>query len=195
MSGVLTTCHTQYTWDSSICIFFLFNRTTLKVFVTYLRGALYFHPLWFYKHQHDNRVRSTQNAFSLPFAAILVNCAPSGKKHNYCIPHIIKENWEFLKSIPANTYSYLTCIVYDKLLKPRQLFWITLYNSKCRLLNVEQHNERRPWIEKNGKKLVVVYSNLVPPPPTLRYWVKPWLSRSTWFHLTFASPCIIIRFK
>ena len=56
--GVLTTCHTQYTWDRSICIFFLFNRTTLQVFVTYLTGALYVHPLWFYKHQHDNRVRS-----------------------------------------------------------------------------------------------------------------------------------------
>jgi len=31
---VLTTCHTQYTWDRSICIF-LFNRTTVQVFVTY----------------------------------------------------------------------------------------------------------------------------------------------------------------
>ena len=90
---VLTTCHTQYTWDSSICIF-LFNRTTLQVFVTYLTGALYVHTLWFYKHQHDNRVRSTQNAFSVPFAAILVNCAPSGEMHNYCTPHIIKENYE-----------------------------------------------------------------------------------------------------
>jgi len=57
LSGVLTTCHTQYTWDSSICIF-LFNRTTLQVFVTYLTGTLYVHPLWFYKHQRDNRVRS-----------------------------------------------------------------------------------------------------------------------------------------
>ena len=38
--GVLTTCHTQYTWDSSICVF-LFNRTILQVFVTYLTGALY----------------------------------------------------------------------------------------------------------------------------------------------------------
>jgi len=55
--GVLTICYTQYTWDKSICIF-LFNRTTLQVFVTYLTGALYVHPLWFYKHQHDNRVRS-----------------------------------------------------------------------------------------------------------------------------------------
>ena len=50
--GVLTTCHTQYTSDSSICIF-LFNRTILQVFVTYLTGSLYVHPLWFYKHQHD----------------------------------------------------------------------------------------------------------------------------------------------
>ena len=55
--GVLTTCHTQYTWDRSICIF-LFNRTTLQVFVTYIIGALYVHLLWFCKHQHDNRVRS-----------------------------------------------------------------------------------------------------------------------------------------
>jgi len=46
--GVLTTCHTQYTSDSSICIF-LFNRTTLQVFVTYM------HRLCFHRHQHDNR--------------------------------------------------------------------------------------------------------------------------------------------
>jgi len=42
--GVLTTCHTQYTSDSSIC-FLLFNRTTLHVFVTYLTSALYVYPL------------------------------------------------------------------------------------------------------------------------------------------------------
>ena len=41
--GVLTTCHT-HTSDSSICIF-LFNRTTLQLFVTYLTGALYVHHL------------------------------------------------------------------------------------------------------------------------------------------------------
>ena len=28
------------------------------MFITYLTGALYMHPLWFYKHQHDNRFRS-----------------------------------------------------------------------------------------------------------------------------------------
>ena len=37
---------------------------------------------------------STQNAFSLLFATILVNCAPSGEMHNYCTPLIIKENFE-----------------------------------------------------------------------------------------------------
>ena len=37
---------------------------------------------------------STHNAFSLPFAAILVNCAPSGEMRNYCTLHIIKENFE-----------------------------------------------------------------------------------------------------
>ena len=91
--GVLTTSHTL---EIGVYVFFLFNRTTLHVFVTYFTGALYVHHLWFYKHQHDNRVRSTQNAFSLPFAAILVNCAPSGEMHNCWTPHIIKENWEFL---------------------------------------------------------------------------------------------------
>jgi len=80
--------------------FFLFNRTTLKVFVTYLTGLLYVHPLWFYKHQHDNRVRSKlfvacqQWWFQWWFAAILVNCAPSGEIHNYCTSYIIKEDFE-----------------------------------------------------------------------------------------------------
>ena len=54
---ILITSHTQYTWHSSIYIF-LFKRTTLQVFATNRTGALYVHHLWFYKHQHDNQVRS-----------------------------------------------------------------------------------------------------------------------------------------
>ena len=115
-------------------MYFLFNRTTLQVFVTYLTGALYVHPLWFYKHQRDNRVRSKLSVASQRWwfqwlfwfvpsvpgylreeeehkpdpwrnpiernhkggqaSSILVNCAPSGELHNYCTPHIIKENFE-----------------------------------------------------------------------------------------------------
>ena len=33
--GVLTTCHTQYIWDRSICIF-LFNRTTYRAPIRYV---------------------------------------------------------------------------------------------------------------------------------------------------------------
>jgi hypothetical protein len=96
---VLTTCHTQYTWDSSICIF-LFNRTTLQVFVSYFTGALYVHLLWFYKHQHDNQFHSKLSVachrwwFQWWFATIQVNCAPSGEMHDDCTPHVIKENYE-----------------------------------------------------------------------------------------------------
>ena len=53
--------------------------------------------------QHSWNV-STQNAFSLPFAAILVNCAPSGEMHNYCTLHIIKENF---KSFLIHRFNYL----------------------------------------------------------------------------------------
>jgi hypothetical protein len=94
--GVLTTCHTQYTWDSSVCIFYLIEQHSK--FFTYLTGALYVHPLWFYKHQHDNRIKwnemKCKHTKRLLTPAILVNCAPSGEMHNYCTPHIIKENFE-----------------------------------------------------------------------------------------------------
>jgi hypothetical protein len=70
-------------------MYFLFNRTTLPVFVTYLTGALYVHCLWFYKYQHDNRVRSKLFVacqlwwFQRPFWFI-----PS------VLGYIIKENFE-----------------------------------------------------------------------------------------------------
>ena len=58
------------------------------------------HHLWFYKYQHDNRVRSKLFVacqrwwFQWRFAAILENCAPNGEMYNYCTSHIIKENYE-----------------------------------------------------------------------------------------------------
>jgi len=79
--GVLTTCHTQYTSDSSICIF-LFNRTTLQVFVTYLTGALYVHHLWFYRHQHENRVRSKLFVACQLFAVCRHLSKPRSKQRN-----------------------------------------------------------------------------------------------------------------
>jgi len=51
--GVLTTCHTQYTWNRSICIF-LFNRTTLQVYIySYLKCIVYDRLL---KHRQSFRI-------------------------------------------------------------------------------------------------------------------------------------------
>jgi hypothetical protein len=116
--GALTTCHTQYAWDKSICII-LFDRTRLQVFVTYLIGALYVHLLWFYKHQHDNRVHSK----------LFVACNnlqfqdTCGKRRN--INPILDITPQ--KEITWGCIWRMRCTVYDKLLKPRRSFWITLY--------------------------------------------------------------------
>jgi len=148
--GGLTTCHTQYTWDSRISIFLFnplnaefnpichllaflgahhilhisrirVNRTTLQFFVTYLTGALYVHPLWFYKHQHDNRVRSI----------LFVACQRWWFQWRFwfvpAVPGYLREEEEhkpdpWRNLVERTTYCYLKCIVYDKLLKPRQSF-------------------------------------------------------------------------
>jgi len=79
-------------------MYFLFNRTTLQVFVTYLTGALYVHTLWFYRHQHDNRVHSKLFVacqwWWFQWRYWFVPSVPSGEMHNYCTPHIIKQNSE-----------------------------------------------------------------------------------------------------
>ena len=86
--GVLTTCHIQYTWDSSICIFYLTEQHSK--FLLHTVQVLY---MCTYR-AHVRYVTKTSSV-------VLLN-----KKHIYC---------------------YLKCIVYDKLLKPRQSFRITLY--------------------------------------------------------------------
>jgi len=78
-------------------MYYLFNRKTLQVFVTYLTGALYVHHLWFYKHQHENHVRSKLfvacQRWWFQWRFWFVPSVPV-KMHNYCTPHIIKENFE-----------------------------------------------------------------------------------------------------
>ena len=88
---------------------------------------------------------STQNAFSLPSSAILVNCAPSGETHNYCTPHIIKENsenflihrcnyillsqvycvWQVVKSptIISNNPVYQDCVSGQPEVPPAVSYW------------------------------------------------------------------------
>ena len=158
--GVLTTCHTQYTWYSSICIFYLIEQhskfllhtlhvlymctlcdsTNINTIIEFVPNSVACQRWWFQwrlwfvpsipgylreeeEHKPDpwrnpierNRMElhiSTQNAFSLPFAAILVNCAPSEEMHNYCTPHIVKENFENFLSHRCNyiLLSHVYCV-------------------------------------------------------------------------------------
>ena len=113
-------------------MYFLFNITTLQVFVTYLTGALYVHPLWFYKHQHDHRVRSK----------LFVACQRWWFQWRFwfvsSVPGYLREEEErkpdpWRNPIERNHMglhlenSYLNCTAYDKLSEPRQSFLITLY--------------------------------------------------------------------
>ena len=126
--GVLTTCRTQYTWDRSLYVF-LFNRTTLQVLVTYLTGALYVHPLWFYKHQHDNRVHSK----------LFLACQWWWFQWRFwfvpSVPGYLQEEEEhkpdpWRNPIERNHMGlHLENEEYDKLLKPRQSSRITLYRQ------------------------------------------------------------------
>ena len=93
MVGILTTCHTQYTWDRSIWIF-LFNRTTLPSFCYVPYKCSICAPFVIRQMFCVLTNVSTQNVFLPPLAAILVSCVPSGEMHNYCTPHIKKENFE-----------------------------------------------------------------------------------------------------
>jgi hypothetical protein len=91
IARALTTCHIQYTWDRSICIFYLIEQHS-----KFMLHAL--QVLYMCTHCDSTNINTIiefiQNAFSRPFAAILVNCAPSGEMHNYYTLHIIKENFK-----------------------------------------------------------------------------------------------------
>jgi len=109
-------------------MYFLFNRTTLQIFVTYLTGALYMHPLWFYKHQHDNRVRSKlfvacqrwrfqwRSSSGIHTYPVSCNCAYHLRMElsdGGCFPNLVRNcRWTIV---------------------PRQSFWITLYVTTCLL--------------------------------------------------------------
>jgi len=103
---------------------FLFNRTTLPVFVTYLTGALYAHPLWLYKHHTiiefvPNCLWHVSgdgfNGGSDSYRQFRDTC---GKRRNINLVYVTKTWSVVLVNKKGHTYSYLKCIVYDKLLKP-----------------------------------------------------------------------------
>ena len=126
--GVLTTCHTQYTWDRSICFFYLIEQHS-QVFVTYLTGALYVQHLWFYKHQHENRARSK----------LFVTCQRWWFQWRFwfvpSVPGYLREEEEHKPDPWRNPIEReITCDCVWRtrwqLLKPQQSFRITVYNTQ-----------------------------------------------------------------
>ena len=136
--GVLTTCHTQYTSDSSICVF-LFNRTTLQVFVTYVTGALYVHPLWFYKHQHDNQVRSACQRWWFQWWFWFVPSVP--RIHT----HLVSWNCAYHRQMELSDGGCFPNYLWNCrwTIVPRQSFWITLYLAESLLIRVSSHQPCR----------------------------------------------------
>ena len=134
---VLTTCHTQYTWGRSIGIF-LFNRTTLQVFVTYLTRALYVHPFWFYKHSRTPNERLSDLLHLLlchrrPTSACPFTHAPCLLK--LCIPpsNGIFRRWlfpEFGAEMSLDNYKWPTFMEYKH--TKRLLIAVRRHLSKLR---------------------------------------------------------------
>ena len=126
------------------------SRTTLEIFVTYLTGALHVHPLWFCKHQHDNRVPSKlfvacqrwwfqwrKNSISV------LMFVESQRVHIQSTCKVCNKHLECCSiKLKEHIYSYLKCIVYDKLLKPRQSFRITVC---IYIYFYDAIAQRRPW--------------------------------------------------
>ena len=52
------------------------------------------------------------------------------EQHSKFLLHTLQVLYMCTLCDPTNVNSYLKCIVYDKLLKPRQSFRITLYNQR-----------------------------------------------------------------
>jgi hypothetical protein len=120
--------------------------------VIYLTGALYVHPLWFYKYQHDNRVRSK----------LFLACQRWLFQWRFwflpSVPGYMREEEEhkpdrWRNPIQRNDMGLHLENEVAKLLKPRQSFWITLYFAIIKLLKLCTRHEfccdkQRLWYVK-----------------------------------------------
>jgi len=112
--GALTTCHTHYTWDRSICIFYLIE-------------------------QHSKFLLHTLLLLYMWTLCVSTNINPTIDNHRWRATNIserkpesyVTKTWSVVLLNKNHIYCYLTRIVYDKLLKPRQSFRITLYMRVC----------------------------------------------------------------
>ena len=148
--GVLTTCHTQYTCNSSICVFFYLIEQHSK-FLWRTLEVLYMCTLC------DSTNINTKIEFVCSMSALVVSMAVlirtfSSGRNAYLLhtAHHKRKLWEFLD--PS---------VYDKLLKPRQSFLITLF-SDLHIFDqfVTENCFNRVWIVIETLKCFKCWSNI-----------------------------------
>ena len=149
--GFLTACHIQYTWNKSICFFYLieqlskFSLDTLRCSLrvsrpigattySYLTCIIY-NMLEIGVYSYTDGSRNCQRA---PLRYVKGGSNTTGtdvarfthKQSRSYLNHLVTKTWSIVLLNKKHTYCYLKYIVYDKLLKSRQSFWITLYKKK-----------------------------------------------------------------
>ena len=120
--GVLTTCHTSRSPNATPCDFFLWG---------YVKGQVYVPPLPASIPELKVRIRTAIETITGDVLQTVWN--ELGCRADVCRitkgAHIryVTKTWSVVLLNKKYIYSYLKCIVYDKLLKPQQSFRITLY--------------------------------------------------------------------
>jgi len=102
-------------------MYFLLNRTTLQIFVTYLTGSwivVLLNKKYIYSYLkcivYDKLLKVVKDRHICIF---LFNRTTLQAPIKY-----VTKTWSIVLLNTKYIYSYLKCIVYDKLLKPRQSF-------------------------------------------------------------------------
>ena len=92
------------TLEIGVCVFFYLTEQHSK-FLWHTLQVLYMCTLCDLQTSTRKSISfQTVCSMSAVMVSVLVNCAPSGEMHNYCTPHIIKENFE---NFLIHRYNYI----------------------------------------------------------------------------------------
>jgi len=137
-------------------MYFLFNTTTLQVFVTCLTGAL-----WKFLDPSVQLYTPISSVLCDTHEIGVCSCTDGSRNSQRTYVRYVTKPWSVVLLNKKKTYSSLKYIVYGKWLKPRQSFWITLYKmcflifSTAFVWNIS-HSEKN-WVRYDKKKCMLVF--------------------------------------
>jgi len=127
-----------------------------------------------------------------------------GCTYRATVRHVTK-TWSVVLLNKKYIYSYVKCIVYDKLLKHRQSFQITLYNHKGCTYRAPARYVTKTWrVVLLNKKIIysyvkrIVYDKFLKPRQSFRitlYNHKGWTYRATVRHVTKTWSVVLLNKK